>query len=72
MECYRFSSAENAAFATPARDASSLGTRFPNEVPRPKLVAAIVDRVTCNAHILEIGTHSDLPRTSKHARRRAR
>ena len=31
----------------------------------PRLVAAIVDRVTCNAHILETGTQSYRPRTSR-------
>ena len=33
--------------------------------PDPRLVAAIVDRVTFNAHILETGTHSYRLATSK-------
>jgi hypothetical protein len=33
--------------------------------PDPRLVAAIVDRVTFNAHILETGTQSYRPATSK-------
>ena len=37
----------------------------------PRLVAAIVDRVTFNAHILETGTHSYRLRTSKTTRKRA-
>src|SRR6478609_7375929 len=36
-------------------------------VPDPRLVAAIVDRVTFNAHILETGTQSYRLRTSKTA-----
>jgi hypothetical protein len=40
-------------------------------VPRPRLVAAIVDRVTFNAHILETGTQSYRLRTSKNTRRKA-
>jgi len=40
---------------------SEWGTVFPD----PRLVAAIVDRVTYNAHILETGTHSYRLRTSK-------
>lgn len=36
----------------------------------PRLVAAIVDRVTFNAHILETGTHSYRLRTSKTTRRK--
>ena len=39
--------------------------------PDPRLVAAIVDRVTFNAHILETGTQSYRLRTSKNTRRRA-
>ena len=38
-----------------------MGTVFPD----PRLVAAIVDRVTFNAHILETGTQSYQLRTSK-------
>ena len=34
-------------------------------IPEPRLVAAIVDRVTFNAHILETGTTSYRLRTSK-------
>jgi hypothetical protein len=37
----------------------------------PRLVAAIVDRVTFNAHILETGTQSYRLRTSKNTRREA-
>ena len=37
------------------------GTVFPD----PRLVAAIVDRVTFNAHIIETGTKSYRLRTSK-------
>jgi DNA replication protein DnaC len=45
---------------------SEWGTVFPD----PRLVAAIVDRVTFNAHILETGTQSYRLRTSKtHGRR---
>ena len=39
--------------------------------PDPRLVAAIVDRVTFNAHILETGTQSYRRRTSKNTRRKA-
>jgi DNA replication protein DnaC len=39
--------------------------------PDPRIVAAIVDRVTFNAHILETGTQSYRLRTSKNTRRRA-
>jgi IstB-like ATP binding protein len=41
------------------------GTVFPD----PRLIAAIVDRVTFNAHILETGTQSYRLRTSKSAAR---
>jgi DNA replication protein DnaC len=44
---------------------SEWGTVFPD----PRLVAAIVDRVTFNAHILETGTKSYRLRTSKNIRR---
>lgn len=44
---------------------SEWGTVFPD----PRLVAAIVDRVTFNAHILETGTQSYRLRTSKTASR---
>ena len=40
--------------------------------PDPRLVAAIVDRVTFNAHILETGTQSYRLRTSKTTRGRKR
>ena len=40
---------------------SEWGTVFPD----PRLVAAIVDRVTFNAHILETGTQSYRLRTTK-------
>jgi DNA replication protein DnaC len=39
-------------------------------IPDPRLVAAIVDRVTFNAHILETGTQSYRLRTSKTSRRK--
>lgn len=38
-----------------------MGTVFPD----PRLVTATVDRVTCNAHILETGTQPYRLRTSK-------
>jgi hypothetical protein len=41
-------------------------------VPRPRLVAAIDDRVTFNAHILETGTQSYRLRTSKGTAREKR
>jgi DNA replication protein DnaC len=44
------------------------GTVFPD----PRLVAAIVDRVTFNAHIIETGTKSYRLRTSKTATRTKR
>jgi IstB-like ATP binding protein len=44
------------------------GTVFPD----PRLVAAIVGRVTFNAHILETGTQSYRLRTSKSSARRKR
>ena len=47
---------------------SEWGTVFPD----PRLVAAIVDRVTFNAHILETGTQSYRLRTSKTTARGAR
>lgn len=47
---------------------SEWGTVFPD----PRLVAAIVDRVTFNAHILETGTQSYRLRTSKTTTRRGR
>src|SRR5665213_38233 len=47
---------------------SEWGTVFPD----PRLVAAIVDRVTFNAHILETGTKSYRLRTSKTATRTKR
>jgi DNA replication protein DnaC len=47
---------------------SEWGTVFPD----PRLVAAIVDRVTFNAHILETGTTSYRLRTSKTTTRRKR
>ena len=45
---------------------SEWGTVFPD----PRLVAAIVDRVTFNAHIIETGTQSYRLRTSKTSTRR--
>jgi DNA replication protein DnaC len=47
---------------------SEWGTVFPD----PRLVSAIVDRITFNAHILETGTDSYRLRTSKTAARRKR
>jgi len=43
-----------------------------NGVLRPRLIAAIVDRITVNAHILETGLDSYRLRTSKTAARRKR
>jgi hypothetical protein len=40
--------------------------------PDPRLLAAIVDRITFNAHILETGTDSYRLRTSKTSSRRKR
>jgi DNA replication protein DnaC len=45
---------------------SEWGTVFPD----PRLVAAVVDRVTFNAHIIETGTHSCRLATSKTTTRR--
>ena len=39
-------------------------------IPDPRLVAAIVDRVTFNAHILETGTHSYRLRSTRQRRTR--
>ncbi len=47
---------------------SEWGTVFPD----PRLVAAIVDRVTFNAHIIETGTESYRLRTSRSSTRRKR
>ncbi|MEU7818956.1 IS21-like element helper ATPase IstB [Pseudonocardia sp. NPDC049154] len=47
---------------------SEWGTVFPD----PRLVAAIVDRITFNAHIIETGTDSYRLRTSKAGNRRKR
>lgn len=47
---------------------SEWGSVFPD----PRLVAAIVDRITFNAHILETGTDSYRLRTSKTSSRRKR
>jgi DNA replication protein DnaC len=41
-------------------------------IPDPRLVAAIVDRITFNAHILETGTQSYRLATSKTSNRRGR
>ena len=43
-----------------------------NRLPRSRLVAAIVDRVTFNAQILETGTQSYRLRTNKTTTRRKR
>ena len=47
---------------------SEWGTVFPD----PRLVAAIVDRITFNAHIIETGTNSYRLRTSKTTNRNKR
>jgi DNA replication protein DnaC len=52
------------------RASIGIGTNLPfsewgTVVADPRLVAAIVDRITFNAHILETGTHSYRLRTSK-------
>jgi DNA replication protein DnaC len=52
------------------RASIAIGTNLPfsewgTVLPHPRLVAAIVDRVTFNAHILETGTQSYRLRTSK-------
>jgi DNA replication protein DnaC len=54
-----------------------IGTNLPftewgSVFPDPRLVAAIVDRVTFNAHIIETGTESYRLRTSKTTARRKR
>ena len=56
------------------RASIGIGTNLPfsewgSVFPDPRLVAAIVDRVTFNAHILETGTESYRLRTSKTAHR---
>jgi len=56
------------------RASIGIGTNLPfsewgSVFPDPRLVAAIVDRVTFNAHILETGTQSYRLRTSKHTSR---
>ena len=59
------------------RDSIATATNLPfpergSVFPDPRLVAAIVDRVTFNAHILETGTTSYRLRTSKTSSRRRR
>jgi len=59
------------------RASIAIGTNLPSSewgsvFPDPRLVAAIVDRVTFNAHILETGTESRRLRTSKTSTRRKR
>jgi len=59
------------------RASVAVGTNLPfsewgSVISDPRLVAAIVDRVTFNAHILETGTQSYRLRTSKTATRRKR
>jgi len=59
------------------RASIGIGTNLPfsewgSVVSDPRLVAAIVDRVTFNAHILETGTQSYRLRTSKTSTRRKR
>jgi len=56
------------------RASIGIGTNLPfsewgSVFPDPRLVAAIVDRVTFNAHILETGTQSYRLRTTKTTRR---
>ena len=41
-----------------------------NRVPDPRLVAAIVDRITFNAHIIETGTQSYRLATGKTSNRK--
>jgi DNA replication protein DnaC len=57
------------------RASIAIGTNLPfsewgTVIPDPRLVAAIVDRITFNAHILETGTQSYRLRTSKTTTRR--
>src|ERR1700741_1691036 len=60
---------ERASIALPSNlPFSEWGSVFPD----PRLVAAIVDRITFNAHILETGTDSYRLRTSKTTSRRKR
>jgi DNA replication protein DnaC len=59
------------------RASIGIGTNLPfsewgSVFPDPRLVAAIVDRVTFNAHIIETGTASYRLRTSKTTARRKR
>jgi DNA replication protein DnaC len=59
------------------RASIGIGTNLPfsewgSVFPDPRLVAAIVDRITFNAHIIETGTESYRLRTSKTAARRKR
>jgi DNA replication protein DnaC len=59
------------------RPSIGIGTNLPfsewgSVFPDPRLVAAIVDQVTFNAHILETGTESYRLRTSKTTARRKR
>ena len=59
------------------RASIAIGTNLPFSewgavFPDPRLVAAIVDRFTFNAHILETGTQSYRLATSKTAARRNR
>ena len=59
------------------RASIAVGTNLPfsewgSVVADPRLVAAIVDRITFNAHILETGTQSYRLRTSKTTTRRKR
>jgi DNA replication protein DnaC len=59
------------------RASIAIGTNLPfsewgSVVGDPRLIAAIVDRVTFNAHILETGTQSYRLRTSKTTTRRKR
>ena len=59
------------------RASVALGTNLPfsewgSVISDPRLVAAIVDRITFNAHILETGTQSYRLRTSKTTTRRKR
>jgi DNA replication protein DnaC len=66
---------EYPAFAATRGASIGIGTNLPlsewgTVFPDPRLVAAIVDRVTFNAHIIETGTQSCRLATSKTTTRR--
>ncbi len=58
--------------ATPSPRLAIPFSEWGSVFPDPRLVAAIVDRVTFNAHILETGTQSYRLCTSKNTSRRHR